>query len=98
MQKKLVKDIVNEMMTPIQRNFNVDLKNMRKYLDEAMRAIEDHKAMHAHHARHLDDIQNTLIRELRNNDSEKMVLGYELKRMQHLDRLKVMHAKDMFYY
>lgn len=96
MQKKLVRDIVNEMVTPMQRNFNVDLKNMRKFLDEAINAIEVHKGIHVHHARQLDEIQNTLLRELRNNDSEKMVLGYELKRMQHLDRLKVIHAKDMF--
>ena len=42
-------------------------------------------------------MNTTLIRSLKNSDCEKNVMSYELKRMQHLDRLKVGYAKDRFY-
>lgn len=38
-----------------------------------------------------------MLRALKNSDSDKTALNYELKRMQHLDRLKVKHATDRFY-
>jgi hypothetical protein len=42
-------------------------------------------------------MNTTVIRSLKNSDCEKNVMSYELKRMQHLDRLKVGYAKDRFY-
>ena len=39
----------------------------------------------------------TVVRSLKNADMDKSVLSRELSRMQHIDRLKVAHAKDSFY-
>lgn len=39
----------------------------------------------------------TLIRSLKNSDIDKGVLNREINRLQHIDRLKVAHAKDSFY-
>lgn len=45
----------------------------------------------------LDDMNTNLVRTLKNSDNDKGVLSREIFRMQHIDRLKVAHAKDSFY-
>ena len=45
-QRKLIKDVVVEITTPMQRNFNVDLKSMRKIIEECMNNIKDHQKRH----------------------------------------------------
>tara|TARA_B110000285_G_scaffold100868_1_gene114869 strand:- start:1100 stop:1318 length:219 start_codon:yes stop_codon:yes gene_type:complete len=45
----------------------------------------------------LDGISTELVRSLKNSDCDKTALHFELKRMQHLDRVKVSYAKDRFY-
>ena len=42
-------------------------------------------------------MNTSLIRSLKNSDTDKGVLSREIFRMQHIDRLKVAHAKDNFY-
>ena len=37
------------------------------------------------------------MKQLKNTDTERNALNRELNRMQRIDRLKVMHAKDSFY-
>ena len=41
-------------------------------------------------------MQSSLARDLKNSENDKSALQYELGRMQHLDRIKVRHAKDKF--
>lgn len=45
-QKKLIKDTVVEITTPMQRNFNVDLKQLRKIIEECMTNVKDHQRRH----------------------------------------------------
>lgn len=45
----------------------------------------------------LDDVNTNLVRSLKNSDTDKGVLSREIYRLQHIDRLKVAHAKDNFY-
>ena len=42
-------------------------------------------------------MNTNLVRSLKNSDCDKTALHFELKRMQHLDRVKVSYAKDRFY-
>ena len=45
-QRKLIKDICVEIITPIQRNFNVDIKQLRKILEECMKNVKNHQERH----------------------------------------------------
>ena len=42
-------------------------------------------------------MNTSLVRALKNSDTDKGVLNREINRLQHIDRLKVAHAKDSFY-
>ena len=93
----MVRDVVIELTTPIQRTFNVEQKSIRKTVEECMTIIKDHHSRHGHLEKVLATMQATLVREVKNSESDKNALNYELTRMQHIDRLKVMHAKDSFF-
>jgi hypothetical protein len=78
-------------------NFNVDLKSLRKIIEECMKNIKVHQERHMKTDKTFDEINTNLVRTLKNSDTEKGVLSREIFRMQHIDRLKVAHAKDSFY-
>ena len=42
LKKKLVLDIVNEQLTPLKRNLNLDFKKLRSHLEECLAATEEH--------------------------------------------------------
>jgi septal ring factor EnvC (AmiA/AmiB activator) len=96
-QRKLIKEVVQEITTPMQRNFNVDLKTLRKIIEECMKNIKNHQERHMKVEKEIDEMNTNLVRSLKNSDTEKGVLTREIYRMQHIDRLKVAHAKDSFY-
>jgi hypothetical protein len=62
-----------------------------------MQNIKDHQKRHVHSQKQIDEMNTSLLRSLKNSDHDKTTLNYELKRMQHLDRVKVSYAKDKFY-
>ena len=39
---------LTEGLTPVKRNFNVDLKNMRKYVEECLLQVEENKETNNH--------------------------------------------------
>lgn len=86
-----------ELITPMKQNMNVDLKALRKIIEECMRNIKNHAEKHKFISKALDDMNLSLVRALKNSDIDKNVLDRELKRMQHIDRLKVAHAKDSIF-
>ena len=45
----------------------------------------------------VDEINVTILRTLKNTDMDNALLNREIKRMHKIDRLKVSHAKDVFY-
>jgi len=97
LQKKLIREVVTEITTPLARNFNVDHKKLKKLMDESVQKILDHEARLQTTDKFLVQIEQNLLTQLKNNDSEAQALKYELNRMQHLDRLKVKHARDSFF-
>lgn len=93
----MIKDVVVELLTPVQRNFNVEVKSIRK-------STEDHDGQIARMAdfskraqKQIDELNVTLIRTLKNNCMDNEMLNREIKRLQEIDRLKVTYAKDVFY-
>jgi hypothetical protein len=81
----------------MQRNFNVDFKSLRKIIEECMKNIKVHQERHIKTDKDLDEMTTNLVRTLKNSDTDKGVLSREIFRLQHIDRLKVAHAKDSFY-
>jgi hypothetical protein len=78
-------------------NFNVDLKSLRKIIEECMKNIKVHQERHLKTDKDFNEINTNLVRTLKNSDTDKEVLSREIFRMQHIDRLKVAHAKSSFY-
>jgi hypothetical protein len=62
-----------------------------------MKNIKNHQERHMKTEKDLDDVNTNLVRSLKNSDTDKGVLSREIYRLQHIDRLKVAHAKDNFY-
>ena len=40
-QRKMIKDVVIELLTPIKQNMNVDLKTLRKVIQDCNRTSDD---------------------------------------------------------
>ncbi len=45
----------------------------------------------------MEQINKTLLRQLKNTDNEKNLLDREMNRMQNIDRIKAIHARNSFY-
>ena len=97
LQRKVIKEVVVELLTPVQRNMNVELKSLRKAVDEHLLSIKELKSNYSRTARQLDEMNVTLVRTLKNSSMDNEMLNREVRRMQEIDRLKVNHAKDVFY-
>ena len=76
-------------MTPVKRNLNVDLKRLRKGMEDCMTQEEELADKFLGVQQQLDLINVTILRQLKNTDNEKELLNRELNRMQHIDRTKV---------
>lgn len=76
---------------------NVDLKAHRKVLDEALQEMKGLRSNYGRVQKQLDEMNVTLLRTLKNNCMDNELLNREIRRMQEIDRLKVNHAKDVFY-
>ena len=42
----MIEEVVIEKITPLKRDINVDLKQLRKYIEECMSNISDHAYKH----------------------------------------------------
>ena len=62
-----------------------------------MQNLKDQNKQQNSAQQQIDEMSLSLVRSLKNSDMDKSVLNRELTRMQHIDRLKVAHAKDTFY-
>lgn len=70
---------------------------MKKLLDETVEKVIVHDLKHQGIQSSLTQLEQDLITQLKNNDTESKGLKYELGRMQQLDRIKVTHAKNSFF-
>jgi len=92
-----VEEVVIEKITPLKRDINVDLKQLRKYIEECMSNISDHAYKHKSTQNQIDQMNVTILRQLKNTNNEKDLLDREITRMFDIDRAKVAQAKNSFY-
>lgn len=59
------------MFTPIRRNFNVDLKRIRKHLEDCIKNVEEHQDKIVGFDRQFNQMNTTLIMQMRNIYIEK---------------------------
>jgi hypothetical protein len=53
----LIKEVVVEITTPLKRDINVDVKHLRKVLNECMTTIKDHQNRHFNIEKHISELQ-----------------------------------------
>ena len=82
LQRRMITTVCGEMIDPFKRNMNIDLKTLRKHLEECMVTLDEHRGRHLTYQQQLDLINVTILRQLKNTDNEKELLGRELQRMQ----------------
>lgn len=97
LQRKMIEQVVQELLTPLKRNLNVDLKKLRKHIEDLMASMDAQRDKSHSLQQQLDLMNVSILRQLKNTDNEKQLLNRELHRMQDLDRLKVQHARNSFY-
>ena len=61
-QREIVVNVVGELFTPIKRNFNVDLKRLRKHLEDCMNNVEDHQEKILGFQRQFNQLNTNLIK------------------------------------
>ena len=76
-------------MTPIEMNINVDFKKLRKYIEDCMTTMKDHSNLLMGIQKQLDEINLTVVRQLKNQSNENKLLDREINRMHNIDRMKV---------
>ena len=70
---------------------------MNKDVQNAYNTSENIQKKLVHLVKMVDEIKNTAVRALKNQEMDNTVLTREINRMTHIDRLKVAHAKDLFF-
>ena len=96
-QRRMLKSVFYEYWTPIERNLNVDMKMLRKHVDDGMNlSNEDHRLIILH-SQEIEKINNSILRTLKNTNNENKMLDREIERMQRIDRVKVAHAKTSIF-
>lgn len=93
----MIKDVVVELLTPIKQNMNVDLKTLRKIVQECNKNQDDLGERQKATQKVLEEMNVSVYRMLKDSNMENTNLDREIKRMQEIDRLKVSHANDVFY-
>lgn len=62
LQRKMIMGCLTEVVTPIRRNFNVDLKNMRQFIEDCIIQIEENKEVNHKMQAQIKQISTQLIR------------------------------------
>ena len=88
-KRKLIEEVVIDKLTPIKRDFNVDFKQLRKYIEECMTKLGEHSNRHSNTQQQIDQMNVTILRQLKNTDNEKKLLDREINRLNEIDRIKV---------
>lgn len=46
LQRRMISSVAGEMIDPMKRNINLDLKTLRKHLEECMVTLDEHRGRH----------------------------------------------------
>lgn len=77
------------MIIPIKQNINIDLKQIKKHLEDCINTVEEHQDKLLDIDKWYKRIDATIYRQLKNNDIENELLGREINRMHEIERIKV---------
>ena len=65
-------------------------------MDEAVGMLKDHTGKHARTASIIDQMNMTVLRQLKNSDNERELLEWRVERLQDIDRMKAVNARNAF--
>lgn len=78
MQRKQIKSVVIELLTPFKQATNVDLKAMKKYVSDTKQETSNYKTEHKRLQRTIDEMSVTIIKAMKLENQEKIQLEKEL--------------------
>ena len=87
--RKMIGDVVREHLTPVQMQFNLETKAIKKLVEEHAYTMEQFQDLIKEFKEELDDYRLKNIYDLQNNKKEGESYLRELLRMQKLDHIRV---------
>lgn len=77
----MINEVCMEMVTPINMNISVDIKKLRRIVEDLAGTIGEHSRKHQNTFKLIDQMNTSVVRELKNTGHENSLLDRELNRM-----------------
>lgn len=87
--KRMISDRVREILTPIQLNQNMEMKDIRQAIDDINTFIENKIVMIEEAYDNFEDLKNATLFQMKNKNKEIENYKREIARMQRLDRIRL---------
>ena len=87
--RRLIADVVREHLTPVQMGINLEVKSIKKVVEEHAISMEQFQDALKHFGEELEDFRLKNVYDLQNNKKEAESYLRELLRMQKLDHVRV---------
>ena len=87
--RRLIADVVREHLTPVQMGINLEVKAIKKVVEEHAVSMEQFQDALKHFGEELEDFRLKNVYDLQNNKKEAESYLRELLRMQKLDHVRV---------
>ena len=89
LSRKLIAEIVKENLMPVQTNYNMELKAIKRVVDEQRNWLTEYKKQLQAARDEIADFKLSTVFELQNYKKEAETYMRELVRMQRLDRIRL---------
>jgi CHASE3 domain sensor protein len=86
----MISEKVRELLTPIQLRQNMETKELKQILDDLAVFIKSKVTLIEDTAKAYEDLKNSTIYQLKNNDKESEGLTREIARMQKMERIRLL--------
>ena len=87
--RRMIADVLRDLLTPIQMQQNIEIKSIKKLVEEHAMAMEAYRDAIKSFRQELDEYRLRNIYDLNNNKKEADAYMKELVRMQKLDHIRV---------
>ena len=87
--RRMIGEVVRDLLTPIQMNFNLDIKSVKKLVEEHAMNMEQFSEAIKGFREELEEFRIRNVYNLQNNKNESESYMRELLRMQKLDHIRV---------
>ena len=87
--KRMISDRVREILTPIQLNQNMEMKDLRQAIDDINNFLENKIVMIEEAYDNFEDLKNATLFQMKNKNKEIENYKREIARMQRLDRIRL---------